>query len=248
MSDLQVGELHLDIRPDGQLNDVEDWNIDVALALAKRDHVSLTEAHVEIIDVMRSYYSKYNISPIKKLLKREIVENLNEQKAQDDYLKNLFPNDVMHQGIRFAGLPAPMLDAELEPGHHQQPLIKQSDSAQMNSKFISEFEFNDKFYKVYLKGNLVNPSEWTAELGTYMARQEGIALNKDHWEVINYLREFYFKFGITPMVKLLMKNMRQSLGKHKSSKAYLYDLFPGGPARQGSRIAGLPAPQGCIDP
>ncbi len=244
MSDIQVGELHLDIRPDGQLNNVGDWSIDVARALAEREHLSLTDAHIEIIDVMRSYYNKYNISPIKKLLKKELTERFDESKANDDYLNNLFPHDVMYQGIRLAGLPAPMLDAELEPANH----IQKAKNPSSTSHFLSEFEFSGKTYKVYPKGNLVNPSEWTEELGVHMAQKEGLSLNNDHWEVIHYLRDFYFKYGITPMVKLLMKNMRQQLGKHKSSEAYLYDLFPGGPARQGSRIAGLPAPQGCIDP
>jgi len=244
MSDLQVGELHLNIRPDGQLNNVTDWNIDVARALAERENLILTEAHLDVIAVMRGYYKKYNISPIRKLLKKELAENLDENRANDDYLDSLFPNNVLYQGIRIAGLPAPMLDAELEPTIHMQ----QAKSSSSTSHFITEFEFNGKSYQVYPKGNLVNLSEWSEEMGVYMAAQEGITLNKDHWEVINYLRDFYFKYGITPMVKLLMKNMRQHVGKHKSSEAYLYDLFPGGPARQGSRIAGLPAPQGCIDP
>jgi tRNA 2-thiouridine synthesizing protein E len=61
------------------------------------------------------------------------------------------------------------------------------------------------------------------------------------------MRQFYFKYGITPMVRLLMKNMRDELGASKGSNEYLYKLFPGGPSRQGSRIAGLPEPQGCID-
>jgi len=244
MSELQVGELHIDIRPDGQLNSVSDWSIEVARALAEREQLTLTEAHIDIIDVMRSYYSKYNISPIKKLLKKEIAEKLDENKMDDNYLRSLFPGDVMYQGIRLAGLPTPMLDAELEPSNH----IQEAKNPSSTSHFISEFDFSGKSYKVYPKGNLVNLSEWSEELALHMAKQEGIILKKDHWEVINYLRDFYFKYGITPMVKLLMKNMRQQLGKHKSSEAYLYDLFPGGPARQGSRIAGLPAPQGCIDP
>jgi tRNA 2-thiouridine synthesizing protein E len=81
-----------------------------------------------------------------------------------------------------------------------------------------------------------------------MAAKEGITLTEDHWEVINFLREFYFTYGISPMVKILMKYMAEDISPQRASKDYLYSLFPKGPSRQGSRIAGLPAPQGCLDP
>ena len=242
--EVQVGEHRLNIRPDGQLENMHDWTIDVARDLATRENLQLTEAHIKIIELMRDYYSKYNISPIRKLLKKEIAEKLGKAKADDLYLNELFPNDVLHQGIRIAGLPRPMLDAELEPSHH----IQMAKSPLSTKHYVNEFEFNGKTLQVYPNGNLKNPADWSEELAVHLAQKEGVRLNQDHWQVMNYLREFYFKYGITPMVKLLMKHMRQSLGKRKSSEAYLYDLFPGGPARQGSRIAGLPAPQGCIDP
>jgi len=244
MQELRVGRQQLKIRSDGQLDCLKDWNIDVAVALAECEDLTLTESHVNVIEVMREYYEKYNISPIRKLLKKEIAEKLGKSKADDGYLNALFPNDVLLQGIRIAGLPKPMLDAELE----QSKYIQKIKNPRSTTHFTAEFEFDGKIYNVYSKGNLVHPSEWTEAMASFMANKEGINLNEDHWEVINYLRNFYFKYGITPMVKLLMKNMRQQLGKAKSSEAYLYDLFPGGPARQGSRIAGLPAPQGCIDP
>lgn len=246
MIELHVGDRHIEIRRDGQMNKISEWDEEVARALAQREHLPLTDAHWEVINIMRNYYAKYNISPIRKLLKQEIAEALGEAKADEAYLVTLFPNDVLVQGIRIAGLPKPLLDAELEPQPHLHPVEDKQDTAGVHFKM--EFEFNGRQYPVYAKGNLKNLGDWSRELAVFMAEKEGIQLNNDHWEVIDFLRDFYFKYGITPMVKLLMKNMRQKLGKHKSSKEYLYDLFPGGPARQGSRIAGLPEPQGCIDP
>jgi len=49
------------------------------------------------------------------------------------------------------------------------------------------------------------------------------------------------------MVKILIKYMSEELGSDMANKEHMYELFPGGPAKQGSRIAGLPSPQGCID-
>ena len=81
-------------------------------------------------------------------------------------------------------------------------------------------------------------------MAVHLAEKEGITLTDDHWDTINYLRSYYFQFGIAPMVKLLMDGLRETRGEKAATEKYLYVLFPGGPARQGSRIAGLPEPQG----
>ncbi|MBI3563364.1 MAG: TusE/DsrC/DsvC family sulfur relay protein [Gammaproteobacteria bacterium] len=242
MTQVRIDGISLDLRPDGHLSRVEDWNIDVARALAIKERITLTDAHWKVIDIMRQYYAKYNISPIYKLLKKEVSEILGADKASDEYLQSLFPGGITSQGVRIAGIPSPMLDAELEKSAYIQPA-----RVSTTSPVFSEFEYKGKTHKVYPKGNLVNMDEWNGELAVFMAQRENITLTEAHWVVISFLRKFYFQYGITPMVRLLMKHMRQQLGDEKSSEAYLYNLFPAGPSRQGSRIAGLPEPQGCID-
>ena len=74
----------------GRLENLADWNDDVAEALAKMDGLTLTPAHWEIINVVRDYPT-YNISPIKKLLKKEIREKLGSEKSSDACLDKLFP-------------------------------------------------------------------------------------------------------------------------------------------------------------
>ena len=227
----------------GELMKVTDWTPDVALALAEQDGLVLLDAHFEILNLMRDYYDQFNIAPIRKLLKKDIAEMLSELKANDDYLLSLFPKGVMHQGLRVAGLPSAMLDAEIEPVTRIQVASKPKDV----KYFLSEFEFSGDTYRVYAKGNLVDPSEWTDDLAEFLAKKEGIVLSVDHWVVILFLRKFYFKYGITPMVKLLVKHIGRETNQHYTENE-LYALFPEGPSRQGSRIAGLPEPQGCIDP
>ncbi len=75
-----------------------------------------------------------------------------------------------------------------------------------------------------------------------IATAEGIALTDDHWAVINYLRDQYREHGQTPNFRNMLKDITELL-PHQDSKT-LYDLFPGGPAKQGVRIAGLPKPFG----
>jgi len=245
MSQIMLNGTHVQCQPNGHLQNLSDWTVDLCREMAKQEGLALAHAHWEILDVMRQYYETYNISPIYKLLRKEIAEKLSADKASDDYLNTLFPQGIMSQGVRLAGIPKPMLDAELESTVQLQATNPRT--AQTQPAF-TEFEFKGRRYQVYAKGNLVHLDDWNEELAQHIAAKESIALSDAHWEVIRFLRKFYFQYGITPMVRLLIKHMRQQFGADKSSEDYLYELFPEGPSRQGSRIAGLPEPQGCIDP
>lgn len=241
MSDFLLKGQPLALRHDGTLLRLSDWSLEVAEELARRDGLTLTDDHWDVLTVMREYYQEYNISPIRKLLVKEVREKLDANKFQLSYLNELFPNGLLTQSTRLAGIPIPMLDVEVEPVSRIQavPIDK--------NHFINNFEFDGLDIKVYPNGHLVDTSQWNESVARFMAEQEGIELSTEHLEVITFLRAFYVEYGIVPMVKLLRKHMRQQLGESKSSATYLYDLFPGGPARQGSRIGGLPSPQGCID-
>ncbi|MFV2055555.1 MAG: TusE/DsrC/DsvC family sulfur relay protein [Thiohalomonadales bacterium] len=241
MAELLEKGQKLILRPDGSLRHMADWSIEVAEELAKREGLQLSEQHWFILNIMRDYYRHYNISPVRKLLLKEIREKLGNDKATEGYLSKLFPRDVLRQGIRIAGLPTPLLDVELEPVQHIQAAPTEK------KHFVDEFEFEGRGIRVYANGNIVDLSQWNESMAHVLAQKEGIVLSSEHFEVIEFIRNFYFKYGIVPMVKLLRKHMLQQLGQEKSSREYLYGLFPGGPARQGSRIAGLPEPQGCID-
>jgi len=233
------------IRNDGHLANLWDWSPSVAEYLADQQGVELSAEHWEIINLMRVYYQTYNISPNKKLLVKEIREKLGEEKSQDAYLTRLFPGDVMKQGIIIAGVPIPLTDLEVRgiASKSQTPAATVGMANQ-----IQEVQFAGRSIQLYAKGNLVNLDDWSPELAEFLAQKQGIQLSEQHWVVINFLRDFYAQYGIAPMVKLLIKHIQQKLGKEIGNKEYLYSLFPKGPARQGSCIAGLPEPQGCIDP
>ncbi|MDH5765510.1 MAG: TusE/DsrC/DsvC family sulfur relay protein [Gammaproteobacteria bacterium] len=97
------------------------------------------------------------------------------------------------------------------------------------------------------QGNLIERYAWSEAMAEFLAGKEGIALTDDHWEVINFIRGFYNEYLISPMIKLMIRHMQETMSDEKSNKDYLYQLFPEGPAKQGARIAGLPHPVGCID-
>ena len=107
-------------------------------------------------------------------------------------------------------------------------------------------EVNGKTYETDEEGYLANLSEWTPELATAMAAADGAELTDAHWEVINFLREYYDEYQIAPAVRVLTKAIGKKLGKDKGNSKYLYELFPYGPAKQACKYAGLPKPTGCV--
>ena len=251
MGSITIDGVSYTLLPDGRLANNDDWNEAIATSLAEKDGITLTQNHWEIINLMRDFYKKYNISPIRKLLLKAIKEKIEEKKANNDYLQSLFPNGVLIEGSKIAGLPVPMLDAELSEGERHNAAAKRSAKSRVDpsliNHFIDKFDFNGTIYAVTQKGNLQDSSVWNEEIATHMANKEGLTLSPEHWEVINFLRKFYFEYGMAPMVRLLVKYMKEQCGAERSSEDYLYKLFPQGPSRQGCRIAGLPEPQGCID-
>ncbi len=66
-----------------------------------------------------------------------------------------------------------------------------------------------------------------------MARLDNCDLNENHWEVINFLREYYDEYQIAPAVRVLTKAIGKKLGPDKGNSKYLYELFPYGPGQAG---------------
>ena len=95
-------------------------------------------------------------------------------------------------------------------------------------------------------GYLVNLEEWTKEAATALAKEDDTELTEAHWEVINFLRDYYEKYQIAPMIKILVKEIGKVMGPEKGNTKYLYELYPAGPAKQACRYAGLPKPTGCV--
>jgi tRNA 2-thiouridine synthesizing protein E len=95
-------------------------------------------------------------------------------------------------------------------------------------------------------GYLKNMSDWTPELAEIIATGEQITLSDAHWEVIHFVRDFYNEYKTSPAIRALVKAMAIKLGEDKGNSRYLYRLFPEGPAKQATKIAGLPKPAKCI--
>lgn len=93
---------------------------------------------------------------------------------------------------------------------------------------------------------LANLEDWSEPLAEHIAELENITMTAAHWEVVRFVRAFYKEYETSPAMRVLVKAVAQSMGKEKGNSRYLYTLFPKGPAKQATRIAGLPKPAKCI--
>ena len=107
-------------------------------------------------------------------------------------------------------------------------------------------EFNNQQIDTDKQGYLLDYTLWTKELAPIIAEQENIILSEQHWEVINFVRNFYLEYNTSPAIRMLVKAMAKALGEDKGNSIYLYKLFPKGPAKQATKIAGIPKPARCI--
>ncbi|WP_105168446.1 TusE/DsrC/DsvC family sulfur relay protein [Pseudoalteromonas sp. T1lg23B] len=107
-------------------------------------------------------------------------------------------------------------------------------------------EFNNQIIATDKQGYLLDHTQWHKDLAPIIAEQEGITLSDAHWEVINFVRDFYEEYNTSPAIRMLVKAMAKALGEDKGNSMYLYKLFPKGPAKQATKIAGLPKPARCI--
>jgi tRNA 2-thiouridine synthesizing protein E len=89
-------------------------------------------------------------------------------------------------------------------------------------------------------GFIQDPGLWDEAVAKDLAKTEGVEnMGEEHWKLVNYLRDYFLKFQIAPMIRKLCKETGFDLKK-------IYELFPGGPAKGACKVAGLPKPTGCV--
>lgn len=92
--------------------------------------------------------------------------------------------------------------------------------------------------KVNGEGYLLDFSQWNREVGQQIAEAEGIQMTPRHWEVIEWLQE-----QVKAEKALSIRGIKKS-GVLDIKE--FYSLFPGGPLKISTKIAGVPKPKSCI--
>lgn len=96
----------------------------------------------------------------------------------------------------------------------------------------------DREIDVNEEGYLVDFNQWDKDICAYLAEEQGISMTEKHWEVVEYLQDKYQKeepLSIRGIKKSGVINIKE-----------FYSLFPGGPLKKSTLIAGIPKPKSCI--
>ena len=92
-------------------------------------------------------------------------------------------------------------------------------------------------------GFLQNPDDWNENFALKIAKSFDLSLTDSHWEVIKFIRNHYSKHSKVPELRELLKFFRNNHGQEKSSRKYIYSLFPYGYGQQACKIAGMKQPR-----
>ena len=96
------------------------------------------------------------------------------------------------------------------------------------------------------EGFLCKTSEWGSVVAEQLASIENIELTEQHWEIIHFIRQYYLTYKHLPNARVFTKAIRNALGAEKGNSLYLHRLFPEGPLKYASKLAGLPKPPTCL--
>jgi tRNA 2-thiouridine synthesizing protein E len=92
---------------EGYLVDPGDWSKDVAEALARQEHVVLSDEHWAVIGFMREYYEQRQIAPdARHVIKFLAGYRGGSSEGRNDLFK-LFPYGYVKQACRIAGMRRP---------------------------------------------------------------------------------------------------------------------------------------------
>lgn len=92
---------------EGYLVDLNDWTPVVAEQLAKAEGISLTQAHWQVINSLRTFYAQTDTSPAMRALVKLVREKLGAEQGSSVYLMHLFGGSPAVTAAKVAGLPRP---------------------------------------------------------------------------------------------------------------------------------------------
>jgi tRNA 2-thiouridine synthesizing protein E len=88
------------------------------------------------------------------------------------------------------------------------------------------------------EGYLVEFTQWDREVCECIAGECNVVMTERHYEVVEYLQEKHHKeepLSIRGIKKSGVVDIKE-----------FYNLFPGGPLKISTKIAGIPKPKSCI--
>lgn len=101
-----------------------------------------------------------------------------------------------------------------------------------------EKKIGGKNVNVTEEGYLTDPSQWDKEIAKELAKEEEVELTDKHFEVIEFLRKKQAD-GTSLTIRSVGKSGIVDIKE-------FYTLFPGGPLKKATKIAGISKPSSCV--
>jgi tRNA 2-thiouridine synthesizing protein E len=99
----------LETTDNGFLVSQEDWDKDVAEAIAAAEGLTLTQDHWDVIDYLReAYFENNGEQPNNRAILKAMQEKWSDRKVDNKTLFDLFPGNPSKQAGMIAGLPESM--------------------------------------------------------------------------------------------------------------------------------------------
>jgi tRNA 2-thiouridine synthesizing protein E len=105
---MNINNKEIELDAEGYLIHPEDWDKDVALALAKSENIILDDTYFLIIDFMRHYYNEHGVIPDIRHTAKQFGVDLNiDKKSAKTKLFKMFPYGYVQQTCKIAGMKRP---------------------------------------------------------------------------------------------------------------------------------------------
>lgn len=90
------------------------------------------------------------------------------------------------------------------------------------------------------EGYILDMDAWSEDFARALAAQEKLELTDAHWQVIQFIRDYYEGHHVQAQVRDMIRHFREVWGPETGNNRHLHDMFPmGGPQKQGNRLAGM---------
>jgi tRNA 2-thiouridine synthesizing protein E len=104
---MRVNNRDIDLDSEGYLKRLNDWDENVASAIALKDGITLGPSHWEVINLLRIFYKRHQMSPASRALVNLVKRDLGQEKGKSVYLMKLFRGSPAKTASKIAGLPKP---------------------------------------------------------------------------------------------------------------------------------------------
>ena len=99
----------LETTENGYLESIDDWDTEVAEAIAASEGLTLTQDHWDVIEYLRdAYINRNGEQPNNRAMLKAMQDKWPERKVDNKTLFDLFPGNPSKQAGKIAGLPESM--------------------------------------------------------------------------------------------------------------------------------------------